>query len=180
MEALSIQALVDELKKLGEAQFSARHSAPAILRRDNTTEADDQGFHTAFMSHNALRQAVASGSGSMRPSAIGQVYFLTKREGGAFSDRVGIGRARNADVHLPLSRVSKYHAFLTASEDGGFAITDAGSKNGTFVDGERLEARATVRLDNGQELGLGPYRFVFYTPSGFVMAVKRRAGLTGG
>lgn len=48
-----------------------------------------------------------------------------------------IGRGDDADVRLPSLQVSRKHALLE-KRDNGYLITDLNSKNGTFINGERI------------------------------------------
>jgi DNA-binding winged helix-turn-helix (wHTH) protein len=70
-----------------------------------------------------------------------------------------VGRGTECGVRLPSSRVSRVHARLRA-EDGRLWLEDAGSKNGTWVNGER-QAAAHV-LDDGDEVAFGSFRAVFH------------------
>lgn len=63
-----------------------------------------------------------------------------------------IGRSKNCDVSIALSTVSRNHAVLTRYDDGSWTITDAGSKGGTFVNGEQVDICA---LQNGDVLTIG-------------------------
>lgn len=63
-----------------------------------------------------------------------------------------IGRGDYNDVELPEDSVSASHAMLIRRDDG-WRITDLGSRNGTYVDGERttespLKGAADVRVGN--------------------------------
>jgi pSer/pThr/pTyr-binding forkhead associated (FHA) protein len=54
-------------------------------------------------------------------------------------DRVlRIGRAADNDVEILDLDVSRYHAELRRVGGGGFELTDAGSHNGTYVNGQRI------------------------------------------
>ena len=53
-----------------------------------------------------------------------------------------IGRV-DAGILLDDDEVSRYHAIVRVG-DGGADITDLGSTNGTFVDGQRLTGRAQL------------------------------------
>jgi hypothetical protein len=66
-------------------------------------------------------------------------------------DALRIGRADDNDVVLRDGRVSREHARIVADE-GGFAIEDAGSSNGTFVNGKPVRR---ARLAPGMKLVLG-------------------------
>jgi hypothetical protein len=68
-----------------------------------------------------------------------------------------IGRAEQVDLHLDYSSVSRRHALL-AFVDGGWMITDLGSRNGTWLNGWRLPGPAPVLA--GDMLDIGCCRFV--------------------
>ena len=67
--------------------------------------------------------------------------------------------ARGAAVMLPDPLVSGLHARLGRTPAGTFELYDLGSKNGTFVDGVRVEGRA--RLRSGAVIFLGNHVAVF-------------------
>jgi diguanylate cyclase (GGDEF)-like protein len=50
-----------------------------------------------------------------------------------------IGRGQEADIVLDDDRVSKVHCIVRVTAQGDVEVTDAGSRNGTFVDGNRIE-----------------------------------------
>ena len=58
-----------------------------------------------------------------------------------------IGRSKSSDVTIDLSTVSRNHAVLTRYNDGSWTITDAGSKDGTLVNGKKVEIRALQEKD---------------------------------
>ena len=63
-----------------------------------------------------------------------------------------IGRASDADLVLDDPQVSRRHAMLVV-RDGALIVRDAGSSNGTFVNGERVtESELTL----GDTLAIGP------------------------
>lgn len=68
-----------------------------------------------------------------------------------------LGRSPDCDIVLIDLRVSRRHARIVA-EDDAIVIEDAGSANGTWVDGERVE-RAPLR--DGAVIVLGGPRFRF-------------------
>ncbi len=56
-------------------------------------------------------------------------------------DGLRLGRSDDNDIVIHDGKVSRAHARIVAASDG-FAIEDAGSTNGTFVDGVRVERGA--------------------------------------
>src|SRR5205823_10982449 len=69
-----------------------------------------------------------------------------------------IGRGDDAVISIESSKVSRQHANIsvTATE---VTIEDMGSKNGTFVGGERITSRRV--LSDGDEISVGPARMMF-------------------
>jgi diguanylate cyclase (GGDEF)-like protein len=65
---------------------------------------------------------------------------------------------RSLDNSLPLADpgVSRHHAMLLLQPDGDASITDQGSTNGTFVNGQRLEPRQSQTLKDGDRIRVGP------------------------
>ena len=65
-----------------------------------------------------------------------------------------IGRSAASDTRLVSPGVSGEHAMVTW-EDGRWTLRDFGSRNGTFMDGRRLEPGERVELPGGAELMFG-------------------------
>ena len=53
-----------------------------------------------------------------------------------------IGRSKSSDILIDKPTVSRNHAVLTRYDDGSWTVTDAGSKAGTLVNGEKIQIRA--------------------------------------
>ena len=63
-----------------------------------------------------------------------------------------IGRSKSSDITVALSTVSRNHAVLTRYDDGSWTITDASSKTGTWVNGEKVDIRA---IHEGDVISIG-------------------------
>ena len=78
-------------------------------------------------------------------------------------DRITIGRGPSNDVGLPWDGdVSRVHAELVRIADDWAVVDDGLSRNGTFLNGERVERRR--RLRDGDELRCGQTSLRFYAP----------------
>ncbi|MDH4197721.1 MAG: SpoIIE family protein phosphatase [Candidatus Aminicenantes bacterium] len=71
---------------------------------------------------------------------------------------VCLGRAPDNDLILPDQFCSSCHAMIVAVE-GGFVLRDKGSKNGSFVNGQRVEGERPLRA--GDEILVGSTRIIF-------------------
>ena len=67
-----------------------------------------------------------------------------------------VGRGPDNDLALQHRGVSRNHVELHVTADG-ILVTDLGSVNGTFIDGERLLSHQPTRLELGQEVRVGPF-----------------------
>jgi ABC transport system ATP-binding/permease protein len=67
-----------------------------------------------------------------------------------------VGRAEDNDLVVDDLIVSRYHAELRRTTDGGYEITDLGSNNGTYVNGRRI---STQTLTDGDNVGIGRSTF---------------------
>lgn len=68
-----------------------------------------------------------------------------------------IGRHPDSTVFLDDVTVSRRHAEIRA-EGGSYRLSDAGSLNGTYVNGDRVDIHELVE---GDQLQVGKYRLVF-------------------
>jgi len=83
----------------------------------------------------------------------GESYtFLLKKA------RVSIGRSADNDILISDPFCSGHHAFIYPS-NGGYAIRDNKSKNGTFLNGTKIQAE--TELKKGDEVLLGSTRIIF-------------------
>jgi FHA domain len=69
-----------------------------------------------------------------------------------------LGRHPDSDISLDDITVSRRHAEIVLSSDG-YLVRDAGSLNGTYVNGERVDS---TPLAHGDEIQVGKFRLIFF------------------
>jgi pSer/pThr/pTyr-binding forkhead associated (FHA) protein len=156
-----------EYVTLGPEEYRARLGAPVLVELALRAD-EDEDFLTKPLTRPLMRETIEDQdavSSMPRVSADAAVHFVRKRPHGAFPDRIGIGRA-GTDIVLAYPLVSKYHAYFRF-ENGAWLLSDAGSRNGTFVGDARLGAGEAKALGDRVDVRLGPYGFRFYTPAAF-------------
>ena len=79
-------------------------------------------------------------------------HFQLKAKG------VLIGRVADCDICIPRAEVSRHHARIFQDPFGRWILEDLGSGNGTWVDGERIEACA---LAPGKKVMIAQHTLVF-------------------
>lgn len=69
-----------------------------------------------------------------------------------------IGRSKSSDIVVDIPTASRNHAVLTRYDDGSWTITDAGSRDGTYVNGEPVRICA---LQDGDVITIGGIKMKF-------------------
>jgi hypothetical protein len=95
-----------------------------------------------------------------------------------FMGRISIGRARNKDIVLRHSSVSKFHAWFEVDESENLHVSDGGSTNLTHVNGQPIEARARIAVEPGDFLRFGAIETILCSPKAFWACL--RDGKSGG
>jgi sigma-B regulation protein RsbU (phosphoserine phosphatase) len=80
------------------------------------------------------------------------IRFLLKKE------KISIGRSADNDIYIPDPFCSGHHAFICASKSG-YVVRDNSSKNGTFLNGKKIQVE--TRLNKGDEILIGSTRIFF-------------------
>ncbi|MFP2908310.1 FHA domain-containing protein [Pyxidicoccus sp. 3LFB2] len=103
------------------------------------------------------------------------VFPVLKSRTNAFGRGITVGRTGNNDVVLDDGSVSRFHAWFARAEGHeGFLLTDAGSKNGSWLGGARLTPRRAMPVEDGARLRFGQVEVAFYTASGFLRMLTVR------
>jgi pSer/pThr/pTyr-binding forkhead associated (FHA) protein len=86
-----------------------------------------------------------------------------QRSGGVFPVRgslTRIGRSFESEVCIDNVAFSRTHAIITL-EEGAYWLRDAGSLNGTSINGKKLSSREPVRLADKDRIEIGDFVFIF-------------------
>lgn len=110
-----------------------------------STRATDTNVTAPISTRGHARPAITVVAGA----DAGRVYVIPKNE-------ITIGRATTCDLVLTDPGVSRMHAKLARSE-GGFVVSDLGSKNGTIIDDRRIRSQ---EIAFGDAVQIGPHVLV--------------------
>lgn len=75
------------------------------------------------------------------------------------TDKATIGRKPSSDIFLDDRTVSREHAEFYRLPEGGYAVRDCESLNGTYVNRERVD---NVALAGGDEVQIGKFRMTYH------------------
>ena len=118
---------------------------PTITERETTSRnvSDILGGSPAAADDSHFYLALVEGARAGQWIKVGDAPFT-------------VGRDRHLDIVLPGTDVSRLH-LLASVVDGSVVIEDLGSTNGTFIDGQRVAARAVLPI--GSLLRVGDHVF---------------------
>lgn len=102
-----------------------------------------------------------------------EVFPVEKTPGNPWPERISVGRARNSDIVLPHSSVSKLHAHFVYNPEGKLTLVDAGSRNGTLVDKNRLVAGTPEPVEAGARITFGAITLNYLTPEELFELLER-------
>lgn len=170
-----------ELAKIGERAFRRRYTVPVLIIAGRVPA---RARNVATRA--AAQRVVASLDSGMRTvvdreqaisSMTGQVFPLLKAAR-AIPGPVVVGRTDEpgVDVVIPDLSISKRHCAFVAAADGGWRVTDCGSKNGTRINDAKLDEASYARLCGGESVALGRISMTFETAAGFAEMVSGLAG----
>jgi hypothetical protein len=161
-QAALIQTLKQQSIELDEVTFCARHEGHYLLGRLPTEAGDEWSFATDVRMFGA-----GPGRGSIlrdTPTGDRVLWKVEKTDRNTWKRRISIGRTRNNDVIIRHHSVSKLHAHFhfgmlaklrSLSPSAELMLSDAGSSNGTAVDGRRLAEGDVVPVGTGSRIQLG-------------------------
>jgi hypothetical protein len=156
-----LQPLVAE----GVASFS-RKLGGWVLVGHVPDAGDEWSYRTGTVTSSRGVRAVRDADGALEAMLDdGWSAFVVKKAPGntTFLHTVLVGRASTNDVVLSHTSVSKLHARIQISRDG-VVISDAGSSNGTIVNGDQLRSGEEVGLASGDLLRFGSVALQIFAP----------------
>lgn len=122
--------LVEDARALDDAAFAKKHATGFLVMHRGDFKRPKGPQQTG-----TFLPPVPEVTADVTPIA-----FAIRRKATSEFPFVSVGRVENNDVHLPDETISKFHAYFK-EEGGQMVLQDGRSRNGTFVNGEKIAAR---------------------------------------
>lgn len=137
------------------SRFCSSCGRPLKLENEASTEALET---LGGIDSEVALEAPATGAALVVTSGhqAGTRYAIT-------TTQVTVGRHPDSDIFLDDITVSRRHVELQQGKTG-YSLTDVGSLNGTYLNGERL-AEGETQLTNGDELQIGKFKLLYLVSS---------------
>jgi len=152
--------LADLSSKNGTFLNGKRVSTPTAVKQGDVIRLGESGPEYSVAAIAAHLEATLAEHPGLTQRAYG-VTLLATTSGKRFEargTRIRLGRGRECEVQPVEANdtiVSRVHAELTVGAGGGLVVRDAESKNGTYLNGERITKPMPVRLGDKIMLGQG-------------------------
>jgi len=97
-------------------------------------------------------------------ASLSLVVYALRRNGRSASHLITLGRAPDNDVVVPDVSISRFHAFVKQGANRRWLMQDAGSTNGTTVNGSSVPRQGhgpPAELCSGDDVRLGQVELTF-------------------
>jgi hypothetical protein len=155
---VSIRDLRADAQKLGRGEFEQRYGRVLLL-----LSATELAAPPAI----ASTQVGLGGDGHPRmesTASLALIVFAVRRNGHSAGHLITMGRAPENDVVVPDTSISRFHAYVKEGANHQWLIQDAGSTNGTTVNGHSVPRQGSgspVELSSGDDVRLGQVELTF-------------------
>jgi len=154
MKSFLLSTLLPELDLRDEVAFARAHPHPWLLR-------EPTAWHATHPDGNQTWLMPATVAAPLEGSALAIALEPVVRE----ATQITLGRSPSCDLQIEEGTVSQVHLIFRQVEDG-WTVEDAGSTNGTWLDGVRMEKAVPQRLVEGARLQTAQVLFTFASSSG--------------
>jgi pSer/pThr/pTyr-binding forkhead associated (FHA) protein len=150
--ALALEALAPDARALTPEAFAERHGAYFLLFTAQRL-AGPEGTNSTKLLLDGDDEPAAG-----RTASLAVVAYPLRPRDPSKGPMVTLGRDPRQDVVISDMSVSRFHAFAKPGPDGALMLQDAGSTNGTTVNGESVLGTGSGpprRLKPGDNVRLG-------------------------
>ena len=150
----------------GDADYTSTSSPPRVsvlkpcahILMEAAKRVDEKSKTTRL----ALPGTKTIATAQFKPLPVLIYYFQEEQKSAARKPKLThLGRLSHNDVQLDHESVSSRHCCFEIDERGNVQLSDLGSLNGTYVNGERIQAPVNVREGDTIHVGPIPMRLIF-------------------
>lgn len=147
--AVDLEWVRSQLKSISPEQYLARYNCPGLLLSLKASNAEK--LSAGKISSGDTFRGIQSKEELDR---YGLVLVTKRPRNTRLPLMITVGRSETVDIPLNFPTISKLHAFFYKVQSN-WVLVDAGSSNGTIVEGKTLQARAPHTLKDGHSIEFG-------------------------
>jgi hypothetical protein len=156
--AIALEAFIPDARSLAPDAFAAKHGNAFLLFTAKRLDGPESTNSTKLLLDDGNDEPAG------RTAGLAVVAYPLRPRDPSKGPVVTLGRQPNQDVVIPDMSVSRFHAFAKPAPDGAIVLQDAGSTNGTTVNGQSVltaKAGPPTRLKPGDNVRLGHLELTF-------------------
>jgi hypothetical protein len=112
------------------------------------------------------------------PPANGEALALALTVRPGRPAQLTLGRSTTSDIEINDATLSQVHLLFMQGAPGQWTVRDAGSKNGSWLDGQPLNRGEPKALANGARIQAAQVCLTFYEPQGLFTRLTAHPGYT--
>jgi hypothetical protein len=154
-----IRELRDDARALARPEFEERHGRAFLL-----LSAADLSTPRPTITEVRLDGDSRAPARMESTANLSLVVYPLRRNNRSASHLITLGRAPDNDVVVPDVSISRFHAFVKQGASGRWLMQDAGSTNGTTVNGSSVPRQGhgpATELSPGDDVRLGQVELTF-------------------
>jgi hypothetical protein len=163
-----------------EQKFLTRYPNPFLVLEKGVKAAknNELDYFTTMTSMEDLEAAV--GRTAVKIDLEDYVYPVVKKpQANPYKDMYTIGRVDTCDIVVRSPSISKFHAYIARKElqEGNYMVVDAGSSNGTKLNGVSLVPMKGLEIKTGNLITLGGDAVLrFFLAKDFYSVIHKHLG----
>ena len=143
------------------ADFEKIHPHDWLVWEPGAWRPPARAGHTLVAAAEPLRAGAAAGEAlAMALARDGRRPYVT------------LGRGAENELVIDDATLSRVHLVLMRAPDGTWTVRDAGSSNGSRLEGQRLEPGKPLPLPPGSRLEAGGVRLTFHDPADLLRRIQ--------
>jgi len=167
---VAIRELRGDAGALSLEEFEGRHGSAYLLltAADLSVPGGPESTEVRFAEDDA-----SSGDST---ASLSLIAYPLRHSGRSPGHLITIGRARNSDVVIPDASISRFHAFVREGDGSVWKLLDAGSTNGTTVNGANVPQQnvgEAVELKTGDNVRFGQVELTFLNTRALLAFISR-------
>ncbi len=152
---------------MGKREFQSQYGKPALVGLGLIAQVDTT---SGYRETGTLTMA-APGPEVLPATVVGRAWLITKGPEGPAGPAITAGRSAYNDIVIPEYTVSHRHCQFRY-EPGRILLSDLGSFNGTFHNGQRVNTTDRVKLRPHDQIAMGRYLFGYISAEEFMSSVE--------
>jgi len=165
-----IRALRDDARGLSRDEFEDRHGSAFLLL--STAELATPRDATS----TEVRLDIDGPARAESTASLSLVVYPVRRGRHSAGHLITVGRVSENDVVVPDVSISRFHAFVKQGANREWLIHDAGSTNGTTVNGRSVPQQghgAAAELKSGDDVRLGQVELTFLDAAALISFARQ-------